>query len=480
MRSIRAQLVLSLTLGVLALAGASGAGLYAYMEEALEKGIDTALMAKADAIAADVHIEEDGQPHLRLAEATATASAGPHRGAPFAFQIWRADGRTLARVVPGSRDDVPLPRDDGRRRPFADATLPDGTPGRVTQVTFAASPDEEDHDGPRNRATPRSTEPLTMVVWHDRRLEDGTLAVLLTGLLAGAVVTTGGILAIVTLTVRRGLRPLDDVSRLADRIGPDALDVRFPAGDDVPIELRPIGVKLNELLARLQDAFERERRFSAAVAHELRTPVAELRSLCEVAVRWPDDGRAATAAVAEALAIAHEMGAAVENVLLLARCQAGAERLQPEAVNLSAEVDRVLSSVQPRAADRRLTIEREAAHPCVAWVDPRALIVVLQNAVENAVEHATEGGHLRVRTDRAGDHVTLLIGNTSTGLSASDLPHLTEAFWRKDAARTGRTHVGLGLSIADAYCRLAGMELTPRIAADGWFELTVDLPAARG
>ncbi len=462
MRSIRAQLVLSLTAGVLVLAGAAGAGLYGYVEEALEHGIDAALAARADAIAADVHLEDDGQPHLRMAEATATT----RRGGPFAFQIWRADGRTLARVVPGSRDQVPLRRLDGRRKPFADATLPDGATGRVTQVTFTASQDEDEFDAPRRQPTTRPAELLTLVVWHDRRLEDQTLAVLLSGLLFAAAIVVFGILAIVTLTVRRGLRPLADVSRLADRIGPDSLDARFAAGDALPAELRPIASKLNDLLDRLQSAFARERRFSAAVAHELRTPVAELRSLCEVTLRGSDDP---TAAVAEAQAIAVEMGRMVQAMLSMGRVQAGVEVPRLQVAPLGAAVNGAWAKVEAVAVARGLSVNVDTAGAGEARVDAEMLAVILRNLLGNAVDHATGRG--RVRVGVVGAEVR--VGNTCDALVPEDLPRLFEPFWRKSAARTGAEHVGLGLSLVEAYCRAMGASVDAALGAEGWFEVTV-------
>jgi signal transduction histidine kinase len=86
----------------------------------------------------------------------------------------------------------------------------------------------------------------------------------------------------------------------------------------LPPELSTIGSKLNDLLKRLQDGFARERRISAAVAHELRTPLAKLQSLCEVTLHWPQDDEASAKALGEALTIAEEMHLIVESLMVLA------------------------------------------------------------------------------------------------------------------------------------------------------------------
>ena len=472
MRSIRNQLVTSLAAGVVGLTAAAGVGLYVYMDEVLEHGLDAALAAEADAIAGAVHMEDDGQPHLNPAGLTSQPPVGRGQG-PLYYQLWREDGQTLARVAPGT---APLPPPHRPTRPTGDVALADGTPARVLRLSFVAQPDQDEFDPAPPRPAARR-ERLTLIVARDRRSIDRPLAVLLAGLLVAAATVLAGILAIVTWGVRRGLRPLADVSDLADRIGPASLDVRFPVGAGVPVELRPIGVKLNDLLDRLQAAFDRERRFSAAVAHELRTPVAELRSLCEVTLRWPGDGRAAGEAVAEALAIAGEIGSTVENLTLLARCQAGVERLDPRPLCLATTVAAEWGRARSRAAGRPLTTQVDLGPPCRVRADPRVLTVVLRNLFENALEHATAGGRVRVHAERAGDRVTLVIGNSADGLVPADLPRLTEAFWRKDDARTDRAHVGLGLAIVDAYCRIADVHFRTRLTGPDWLEVTLSLAA---
>ncbi len=463
MRSIRTRLIVWLVGGTLAVAAAAGVGLYGYMEEALEHGLDAALAAKAEAIAGGVRVGADGRPHLRSPDAAATVAVR-HEG-PFAFQLWRADGTTLARVAPG---DAPLARPVHGRHRFADGRLPDGTSARFTELSFVARADDA--------RPPAAGGPLTLVVAHDRRSIDGTLAVLLTGLSFAAAGLAAGIGAVVAWGVGRGLRPLADVSAVADRIGPDALDVRFPGPDQLPPELAPIGLKLNALLDRLSAGFARERRFSAAVAHELRTPLAELRSACDVALRWPDDHDAAAAAVADARAIADEMGGLVRSLLALARGQAGVDAPRVAAVPLAAAVAAAWAGPAAAAAARGLTLDGPTDDGPFVRADPDLLAAVLRNLLGNAVAHATAGGRVAVRTGPTPAGVELRIGNPCDTLDAADLPRLFEPFWQRSAARTGGDHVGLGLSIVEAHCRAMGVPITASLA-DGWFELTLVFPA---
>ena len=468
MRSIRGQLLSTLIPGVLLLTAGAGVGLYAFVEEALEHGLDAALTAKADAIAAAVHTGRDGQPRLGSADGAAAPAASRREG-PFHFQLWRADGRTVARSAPGTAD---LPGPVRSHRPFADATLADGTPVRVTRVTVVARPDGDAPHGPAER--------LTLVVAHDRRAEDRPLAVLLAGLAVTVAVLALGMVAVVTWGVRRGLRPVGEVSALADRIGPDSLDgVRFPGADRLPAELLPIGLRLNDLLDRLSAAFARERRFSAAVAHELRTPLAELRSACDVALRWPDDPATVTAALADARDVAVQMSAMVATLLSLARQQAGADppaHLEP--VRLSVAVPAAWPGLAAAAAERHLGVDLDVDGDAVVSADPRLLAAVLRNLLGNAVAYAPAGGRICVRTTAAGDgRWSLRVGNACVGLTAVDLPRMFEPFWRADAARTadgGR--VGLGLSLVQAYCGAMAATVAAELVGDGRLEVTVTFP----
>lgn len=471
MRSIRTQLVLWLVGGILLLSCAAGAGLYWYMQEVLEHGLDMALAAKAQAIAGAVQMEDDGQPHLHLSDELASASI--HHDGPFFYQIWRADGSTLARSVP-AQEANPLPRTLKPARRFGDAMLPDGTHARITLLSFRAQADEDEFDAP-GKASSQPTERLELVVAHDLRSIDTPLAVLLTGLVVAAILMTAGIVFIVTLGVRQGLRPLADVSAFADRIGPDSLDLRFPGGDKLPAELRPIGMKLNELLNRLALAFARERRFSSAVAHELRTPLAELRSACDVALRWPDDAEGLSTALAEAREVSIQMSTMVQALLTLARQQAGIESAPcRESVPLATAVNQAWSRFAATAERRGLVVEMEVDSSAIVKTDRNLLAAILANLLENAVDYCAAGGRIALRTssDSSG-RLSLQVVNTCNGLSPQDVSNLFEPFWRMDSARTDGGHTGLGLTLVKAYCEAMKIPICAKI--DSLHELTITL-----
>src|SRR5262249_5544979 len=142
-------------------------------------------------------------------------------------------------------------------------------------------------------------------------------------------------------------------------------------------------------LGRLEASFARERRFSANVAHELRTPIAELRSLAEVALRWPDTGN-----FRDVLDIAVQMERMVTNLLSLAGCEAGHEELVVERVDLAQAVREAWRPFESTAAARQLATSFELA-PANTNGDRAILGAMLANVYSNAVDYTPEGGEIR-------------------------------------------------------------------------------------
>jgi two-component system sensor histidine kinase QseC len=186
----------------------------------------------------------------------------------------------------------------------------------------------------------RMGEPVRLVVASDRAHLDEGLWRFPGWLLAGGGLLAGLTLWLVPGVLWHGLRPLERLGEQAGRIDSSALGegARFPV-DGLPVELQSIARRLNDLLGRLGESLARERRFSANLAHELRTPLAELRSLAECAIKWPDARDSAMDH--EVLAIARHMETLATHLLTLARGEQG--RFEPalEEVDLAAEAGSV-------------------------------------------------------------------------------------------------------------------------------------------
>ncbi|MCI0641127.1 MAG: ATP-binding protein [Gemmataceae bacterium] len=428
MKSIRRHLLMSLLVGLTLVLSAGSVALYLRARAILTSEFDRAQRAEAALLVAQT---EDDSEKVQLDLVDLTLPEYDHDAY---YQLRVPDGQTVARSPSLGFDDLPARE--------GDLVLPNGRPGRAIVVQFVPMPAEEDQ--PPNPHPPT----VTLVVARDRAGLDRTLAGIGAGLLlVGAVVLVATAL-IVTLAVRRGLAPLDAVGQQAATIRASTLRTRF-ATSAMPAELRPIAERLNDLLARLDEAFQRERRVTADIAHELRTPIAELRTLAEVGVKWPEE-----AAFQDALQIAQRMETLVTGLLALARHDAGHEVVAREPVALRTLVDEVWSPLAERARSRQLDVAIDVTGQ---WqTDPTLLRMIIGNLIGNAVEYASERGRIRV----AGNESRLDISNTTDQLTREDLPHLFERFWRKDAARTHDGHSGLGLTLARAATAALGLELS--------------------
>jgi two-component system sensor histidine kinase QseC len=218
------------------------------------------------------------------------------------------------------------------------------------------------------------------------------------------------------------------------------------------------------LLARLESSFERERRFGADVSHELLTPLTELRSLGEYALRYPDtDSRQGWK---QALEILRKMESIIVCLVDLSRAERGAPLVNLGPIDLARLLQTVWAPLAEQANQRRLQLELNVPPGTLVLSDDTVLRSIVQNLLSNAVNYADEDGAVQVSAMRDNGAVRLQVTNPASSLAAGDLPHLFERFWRKDASRSGGGHGGLGLSLARELARLLGCELVAMQAGE--------------
>ncbi|QDX81314.1 hypothetical protein B9N43_08705 [Denitratisoma sp. DHT3] len=268
-----------------------------------------------------------------------------------------------------------------------------------------------------------------------------------------------------TLLIRSSLAPL---SRLADSIGqrsPDRLDAIPLAG--TPGELRPILERLNGLLGRIARSMEQERRFTADAAHELRTPLAAMRTHAQVAQasRDEDERRRALANVVAATDRATHL---VEQLLTLARLDSGSRGAGLIDCELRACAAEAVARSAPQALARGIELVLEEGPPLPILGQPVLLSVLLRNLLDNAVRYSPPGSQVRVVLERGADGVAALaVVDQGPGIPAEERAQVLDRFYR--IAGSGESGSGLGLSIVARIAELHGARLA---LADG--------PAGRG
>lgn len=289
------------------------------------------------------------------------------------------------------------------------------------------------------------------------------------------VATGGGLMVLTALGVRfavgAGLAPLRRIAGEVDRIDADSLDERF-GERDLPEELRPIVERLNSLMERMGRSFARERRFSADLAHEMRTPVAEARAIAEGAVKWPEEG--GSDAWRDVVASMERMENVVHSMLQLARIERERPGDAAGSFPLAPLVGELWADHRARADARRVTLRMESTGDIVLKGDRAWWAHLLGNLLGNAAEYADEGGSVEVS---GGDGRTVLaVRNPASDLDPATVDKLFDRFWRADEARGESAHCGLGLSLARACAEAMGYRLEASLEPDRQLEIRVVRP----
>lgn len=245
---------------------------------------------------------------------------------------------------------------------------------------------------------------------------------------------------------RAGLAPVERIRRKAQQISlsgsPELLPLA-PARD----QIRRLGETLNEMLGRLRDAFERERRFVADASHEIRTPLAAIRLELEGALQRDDLPDAAREAIAAAHAECLRLARLADDLLVLARLDDGRLPLRIAAVDARAAVDRVRAITIDTAAARDRSIANDVPDDLTVSADPDRLGQVLTNLLDNAVRHGD--GRISVSARHVDRGVELTVADEGDGLPRAVAVHAFERFSRGEPGRTG-DGAGLGLALVAA------------------------------
>jgi signal transduction histidine kinase len=292
-----------------------------------------------------------------------------------------------------------------------------------------------------------------------------TVSMLALGIMALGAVLLGWLMA------GRALRPLRTMTAATRQISEENLHERLAlTGPDD--ELKELGDTIDGLLARLQAAFEAQRRFVANASHELRTPLTLERAMIEVALADPHADAGSLRAVCErVLAAGAEQERVIEALLTLARSQRGLEERRP--LDLAAVAEAALADLGP---EPRVEATLE---PAATSGDQRLVERLVVNLLDNAVRHNVPGGWVRVRTGVEGERALLRVENSGPVVPADEVANLVEPFRRATADRSSHDGgLGLGLSIAAAIATAHGAALDVRARPEGGLDVGVGLPYA--
>jgi len=408
---------------------------------------------------------------LRLPETSAPAPGHVFRQPQEVWvRIVDAEGRTLlespgmSAELPASAFPAPALAEMGRDLAGDVAT---GS-GRLFQVLSARASADPGHPDGRvlQVAMDRADEELLLVHYRER---------LWLVLVAAVVLCSGTGYAI----ARRGIRPVERVTATARRVRSSTLHERIDA-TDLPTELRALAGTFNEMLDRLEESFAQVSRFSADVAHELRTPISNLRGEIEVALgkaRAPEEYRETLgSALEECLRISR----LIHGLLFLARAEAVTDApRRHDTIRVGQEIEAVLEFYEAQAAEAGVTLHAEDATGLVAAFDRTLFQQAVGNLVANAIAHTPPGGRVTIRPRGDGATLHVEVADTGRGIAAEHLPRVFDRFYRADPARSGSAgNFGLGLAMVRSITALHGGRVTIESEVGRGTRVTLETPIA--
>ena len=244
----------------------------------------------------------------------------------------------------------------------------------------------------------------------------------------------------------QGLAPLTRIAGAARSITPADLSARLPLTPPWPDELHALVQVFNAMLARIEEAFARLSRFSVDLAHELRTPLANLSGELEVCLMRPREAVDYRAALESGLEECRRLNVLIENLLFMARAEHAEQALRHERFDVAQACAWVVAQHAPGAAARGIRIRQDGAATLVA--DPLLLRQALANLLGNAIRHSHDGGEVRIMLQPVADGVEIRVQDDGEGIEAAHLPHLFDRFYQVDAARRHGVGQGTGLGLS--------------------------------
>lgn len=250
------------------------------------------------------------------------------------------------------------------------------------------------------------------------------------------------------LITRRALLPAEEIRRTAQEIGESGDLSRRISADKAGGELRQLADTFNQMFAKLEDAFEKERQFTSDASHELRTPLSVIRSEAEYALLPEMDEEEMREGLSVILEQSEQMSDLIAQLLLLARADSGREKLHKEEADLYEITEAAVRTIAPLAKERNIDLSLQGEAGVRVLADRESLGRAIRNLLENAVQYGRDGGWVRATVTSENGKAICRVEDNGIGMAPEHLDHIFDRFYRADPARgSGRGNSGLGLPI---------------------------------
>jgi heavy metal sensor kinase len=275
----------------------------------------------------------------------------------------------------------------------------------------------------------------------------------------------------------RAFIPIRQLTGIAQDISAGELQRRVPV-PRARDEVQYLALTFNKMIGRLNQAFLQQRRFVADASHELRTPVAAIRSMTDVALAQSPSLEECIIVLRDVNAQAEWLGRLINDLLILARSDEGQMQLERELVRLDLIVSDVVAILEPLAVERGIVLQVQKLEPITVSGDPSRLIQSMMNLLDNALTYTKMGGSVTLNVEIIDNNGCVAVHDTGIGIAAEDIMHIFERFYRADPARSQRgVGCGLGLAIVDWVIRAHGgvIRVESQVGQGSTFTITLPL-----
>ncbi|MGE5085837.1 MAG: heavy metal sensor histidine kinase [Bacillota bacterium] len=321
--------------------------------------------------------------------------------------------------------------------------------------------------------TSRGLESALVQIALERTSEEGVLKTLRHALVY--ILAFGFLASLLSarLTVKKVVGSIRKIATTAQTVSSGDIKERIDPAM-LPIEFADFAKTLNNMLDRLEESFERLSRFSADMAHELRTPLNNLRGSLEVGLAKERSVEEYESLLESSVEECGRLKPIIDSLLFIARSQQPAQEIHKQQIDLSLELENIISFYQASADDRRLMIELQIKGDLTIMAEKTLLQRAVGNLLSNAIRLAPEGSRIYVRAQKELGFMVISVTDEGPGISAKDLPFIGERFFRVEESRAQSTGGnGLGLSIVKSIAMVHGgkMEVKSQVGKGSTFYL---------
>jgi signal transduction histidine kinase len=481
MRSLTVTLFRGVILGTFLVLLAAGSVLYLSVSAQLVRQMDESLADKARSLALSVE-----EKHYGLEVDLDEMRTGDMEEAktPEYLYVGTLEGRIIYRS--NTLDGIPIPGSPGPipEDKFDWYKLPDGRKLRSVLFSIVPKVDDEEEDIETVSRDPgiivdTMADPgdhVVILFFRDASSHYDFLELFLIMLLATGLGSIGVLSLTVWLAIKKGANPINELAARIESIRDDDLAVRFDEGT-VLRELVPIVHKLNLVLDRLEESFSRERGFTSDAAHELRTPLAGLKSTIEVALARKRESGEYRETLGRALEIVNQLESLVKSLLALARLESGQESAKISEVRIENCINDVWRSYSGAASEKGIETSFNFNNGKMASIDSELFTQVLDELFRNALYYVDQGGSVEINLLQDSGDTRLSVSNTGSKIGREEAGRVFDRFWRGTQARddTG-VRFGLGLPIVKKIVETMGMEMDVTSEMGGEFVVTLTMP----